>query len=99
METRFLHESEARASSWVLPVLPVAREMTFADAPHQGGTFSHGQGLKTPIFTATPRSIARDRFPDLKPLDHKWAFDRCVQTIKPDFPLAIAIANEPPAVR
>jgi hypothetical protein len=61
-------------------------EMTFADVPHQGGTFSHGQWLKTPIFTATPGSIARDRFPDLKPLDHKQAFDQRVQTIKPDFP-------------
>jgi hypothetical protein len=86
MEARFLHESEARASSWGSPALPVTREMTFADVPHQGGTFSHGQWLKTPIFTATSGSIARDRFPDLKPLDHKWAFDQRVQTIKPDFP-------------
>lgn len=61
-------------------------EMTFADVPHQGGTFSHGQWLKTPLFTATPGSIARDRFPQLKPLDQKWAFDQRVAMSKPDFP-------------
>jgi len=61
-------------------------EMTFADVPHQGSTFSRGQWLKTPIFTPTPGSIARDRFPKLKPLDHKWAYDDRVETNAPDFP-------------
>lgn len=70
----------------VPPGQTVYIEMTFADVPHQGGTFSRGQWLKTPLFTATPGSVARDRFPKLKPLDQKWAFDQRVEMAKPDFP-------------
>lgn len=63
MEARFLHESEARASSWGLPV---AREMTFADAPHQGGTFSDGQGLNNAYLHRYTGQHCKRAFPGPK---------------------------------
>jgi hypothetical protein len=71
----------------VLAEKTVYLEMTFADVPHQqSSTLTHGHWLKTPLFTPTPGSIARDRFPKLKPLDRKWAFDDRVVVTAPDFP-------------
>jgi len=64
----------------------VCFEMTFADIPHQGHFISSGNWVKTGVFTLTPESVARDRFPGLRPLERKRAFDRRVDLTRPDFP-------------
>ena len=86
-----VHRLESTPHSQMNASLNFEEEMTDIDVPagktvYVELTFAEARWLKHARFTPTPATIARDRFPALKPLDRKWAFDDRVEMTKPDFP-------------